>query len=134
MHTSAIKTIADHLVATARAAGVHVTITTVSLQPPAMGNYNMLVDVRPAHPNSAAAVIVHASGKQELLQAENAIASESGYEVQRAVMEGERNAAVQAYLDARDASLDNIHNRKMLEAGFDRGWDAALAAHHRSST
>ncbi len=74
MHTCAIKSIADHLVDTARAAGVHVTITTVPLQPLAMGNYGMQVDVRPAHPNSSAAVIVHASGKLELLQAECIVA------------------------------------------------------------
>lgn len=70
MPTSAIKTIADHLVATARAAGIHVPITTVPRQPLAMGNYDMLVDVRPAHPNSSAAVILQASGTQNLLQAE----------------------------------------------------------------
>ena len=60
-------------------------------------------------------------------------ASVPSYEVQRAVIEGERNAASDAYYKARDYLHDTRQSRDIFDAGFDRGWDAALAAQPRST-
>ena len=46
-----------------------------------------------------------------------------GYELERATLEAERNAAVNAYIEARP-QLDSIHNRRIFEAGFERAWNA----------
>lgn len=45
-----------------------------------------------------------------------------GYELERATLEAERNAAVDAYIEARP-QLDSIHNRRIFEAGFERAWN-----------
>ena len=45
-----------------------------------------------------------------------------GYELERAMLEAERNAAVDAYIEARP-QLDSIHNRRIFEAGFERAWN-----------
>ena len=40
----------------------------------------------------------------------------------RCEMEAARNAAVDAYIEARP-QLDSIHNRRIFEAGFERAWE-----------
>jgi hypothetical protein len=49
-------------------------------------------------------------------------------EQRHAVKEGERNAAADTYFKARHPMLDTAHNRRIFEAGFDRGYDAAASA------
>lgn len=44
---------------------------------------------------------------------------------QHAIMQGEQNTATDAYIEARQ-QLDNSHNRRIFEAGFERGWNAAM--------
>lgn len=53
---------------------------------------------------------------------------EQSYEHRRAIMEGERNAAADGYFKARREGLDTIHNRRIFEAGFERGYSAASVA------
>lgn len=48
-----------------------------------------------------------------------------GYEVKKAIRESARNDAIDAYIDARPKMSDEVKSRKLLEDGFDRGWDAA---------
>lgn len=43
-----------------------------------------------------------------------------------AIKEGECIAAEDAYFKARSEMLDTTHNRRIFEAGFERGYDAAL--------
>lgn len=50
------------------------------------------------------------------------------YERRHAIKEGERNAAAFEYFSARATMMDTLHNRRIFEAGFDRGYDAAPAA------
>lgn len=45
-----------------------------------------------------------------------------GYELEHAKMEAERNSAVDAYI-AACPQLDNTHNRRIFEAGFERAWN-----------
>jgi hypothetical protein len=47
------------------------------------------------------------------------------YEHRNAIKQGERNGAAEAYFKARHDSVDTIHNRRIFEAGFDRGYDVA---------
>lgn len=47
------------------------------------------------------------------------------YETRHAIMEGERNAAVEAYIKARP-QLDTIHNRRIYEKGFEKGFERGL--------
>ena len=46
-------------------------------------------------------------------------------ETQRALMEGERNAASDEYFGARP-QIDTTDRRRVFEAGFDRAWKALL--------
>lgn len=46
------------------------------------------------------------------------------YEQQRAIRQGHEIAASDSYFDARP-QIDNNDRRKVFEAGFERGWDAA---------
>lgn len=50
------------------------------------------------------------------------------YEHSKAISEGARNAAADAYFAARAWMMDTAANRRLFEAGFDRGWDAAPSA------
>lgn len=43
----------------------------------------------------------------------------------RAVMQGEQNAASEAYFEPRPA-LDFLPARRVFDAGFERGWEAAM--------
>lgn len=45
-----------------------------------------------------------------------------GYELDRATMEAQRNAAEDAYFDARP-QLDLHDRRKVFDAGYERGWE-----------
>lgn len=44
---------------------------------------------------------------------------------ERAVMQGEQIASADAYIDARPR-LDGFHDRCIFEAGYERGWEAAM--------
>ena len=46
-------------------------------------------------------------------------------ETQRALMEGERNAASDEYFGARP-QIDTTDRRRVFEAGFDRAWKSLL--------
>lgn len=48
------------------------------------------------------------------------------YEQQRAIRQGHEIAASDSYFDARP-QIDNNDRRKVFEAGFERGWNAARA-------
>jgi len=49
------------------------------------------------------------------------------YDRQKAIKEAECFASQEAYFRARSSALDTEGNRKMFEAGFDRGYDVAVA-------
>ena len=72
--------------------------------------------------------------KKALLEAEAAPQpapaplSEMPYEKQKAIQEGEQIGASDAWFHARHEMLDTIDRRNVFRAGFDRGWNAALAA------
>jgi len=55
-----------------------------------------------------------------------------GYEHEKAHKEGERNAASEAYFKARALILDTPKNRRLFEAGFDRGYEVTLTAISRT--
>jgi hypothetical protein len=48
-----------------------------------------------------------------------------GYEHEKALKEGRRIAAEIGYFSARTFQRDTLHNRKLFEAGCDRGYEAA---------
>ena len=54
--------------------------------------------------------------------------SEMPYEKRKAIQEGEQIGASDAWFKARHAMLDTVDRRNVFRAGFDRGWNAALAA------
>ena len=54
--------------------------------------------------------------------------SEMPYEKRKAIQEGEQIGASDAWFKARHEMLDTIDRRNVFRAGFDRGWNAALAA------
>ena len=72
--------------------------------------------------------------KKALLEAEAApqpspaSLSEMPYEKRKAIQEGEQIGASDAWFKARHEMLDTIDRRNVFRAGFDRGWNAALAA------
>ena len=54
--------------------------------------------------------------------------SEMPYEKRNAIQEGEQIGASDAWFKARHEMLDTLDRRNVFRAGFDRGWNAALAA------
>ena len=54
--------------------------------------------------------------------------SEMPYEKRKAIQEGEQISASDAWFKARHEMLDTLDRRNVFRAGFDRGWNAALAA------
>ncbi len=54
--------------------------------------------------------------------------SEMPYEKRKAIQEGEQISASDAWFHARINMLDTLDRRNVFRAGFDRGWNAALAA------
>ena len=54
--------------------------------------------------------------------------SEMPYEKRKAIQEGEQIGASDAWFHARHNMLDTLDRRNIFRAGFDRGWNAALAA------
>ena len=72
--------------------------------------------------------------KKALLEAEAAHQpapaplSEMPYERRKAIQEGEQIGASDAWFKARHEMLDTLDRRNVFRAGFDRGWNAALAA------
>ena len=54
--------------------------------------------------------------------------SEMPYEKQKAIQEGEQIGASDAWFHARHNMLDTLDRRNVFRAGFDRGWNAAIAA------
>ena len=72
--------------------------------------------------------------KKALLEAEAAPQpspaplSEMPYEKRKAIQEGEQISASDAWFKARHEMLDTVDRRNVFRAGFDRGWNAALAA------
>ena len=54
--------------------------------------------------------------------------SEMPYEKRKAIQEGEQISASDAWFKARHEMLDTVDRRNVFRAGFDRGWNAALAA------
>lgn len=54
--------------------------------------------------------------------------SEMPYEKRKAIQEGEQISASDAWFHARLNMLDTLDRRNVFRAGFDRGWNAALAA------
>ena len=54
--------------------------------------------------------------------------SEMPYEKRKAIQEGAQISASDAWFIARHEMLDTIDRRNVFRAGFDRGWNAALAA------
>lgn len=57
-----------------------------------------------------------------------ALLSEMPYEKRKAIQEGEQIGASDAWFKARHEMLDTVDRRNVFRAGFDRGWNAALAA------
>ena len=53
---------------------------------------------------------------------------EMPYEKRKAIQEGEQIGASDAWFHARHEMLDTLDRRNVFRAGFDRGWNAALAA------
>lgn len=72
--------------------------------------------------------------KKALLEAETAPQpapaplSEMPYEKRKAIQEGEQISASDAWFKARHEMLDTLDRRNVFRAGFDRGWNAAIAA------
>ena len=72
--------------------------------------------------------------KKALLEAEAAPQpapaplSEMPYEKRKAIQEGEQIGASDAWFKARHEMLDTVDRRNVFRAGFDRGWNAAIAA------
>ena len=58
--------------------------------------------------------------------------SEMPYEKRKAIQEGEQIGASDAWFKARHEMLDTLDRRNVFRAGFDRGWNAALAAQRGS--
>ena len=54
--------------------------------------------------------------------------SEMPYEKRKAIQEGEQIGASDAWFKARHEMLDTVDRRNVFRAGFDRGWNAVLAA------
>ena len=54
--------------------------------------------------------------------------SEMPYEKRKAIQEGEQIGASDAWFKARHEMLDTVDRRNVFRAGFDRGWNAAIAA------
>ena len=54
--------------------------------------------------------------------------SEMPYEKRNAIQEGEQISASDAWFKARHEMLDTLDRRSIFRAGFDRGWNAAIAA------
>ena len=54
--------------------------------------------------------------------------SEMPYEKRKAIQEGEQISASDAWFHARINMLDTLDRRNVFRAGFDRGWNAAIAA------
>ena len=54
--------------------------------------------------------------------------SEMPYEKRKAIQEGAQISDSDAWFHARHEMLDTIDRRNVFRAGFDRGWNAALAA------
>ena len=54
--------------------------------------------------------------------------SEMSYEKRKAIQEGGQIGASDAWFKARHEMLDTVDRRNVFRAGFDRGWNAALAA------
>ena len=54
--------------------------------------------------------------------------SEMPYEKRKAIQEGEQISASDAWFHARLNMLDTLDRRNVFRAGFDRGWNAAMAA------
>ena len=54
--------------------------------------------------------------------------SEMPYEKRKAIQEGEQISASDAWFKARHEMLDTVDRRNVFRAGFDRGWNAAIAA------
>ena len=57
--------------------------------------------------------------------------SEMPYEKRKAIQEGEQIGASDAWFHARHNMLDTLDRRNVFRAGFDRGWNAAIAAQER---
>lgn len=64
----------------------------------------------------------------QALSAAPAPLSEMPYEKRKAIQEGELIGASDAWFKARHEMLDTVDRRNVFRAGFDRGWNAALAA------
>ena len=58
--------------------------------------------------------------------------SEMPYEKRKAIQEGEQISASDAWFHARLNMLDTLDRRNVFRDGFDRGWNAALAAQRGS--
>ena len=54
--------------------------------------------------------------------------SEMPHEKRKAIQEGEQIGASDAWFKARHEMLDTLDRRNVFRAGFDRGWNAAIAA------
>ena len=54
--------------------------------------------------------------------------SEMSYEKRKAIQEGGQIGASDAWFKARHEMLDTVDRRNVFRAGFDRGWNAAIAA------
>ena len=54
--------------------------------------------------------------------------SEMPCEKRKAIQEGEQIGASDAWFKARHEMLDTVDRRNVFRAGFDRGWNAAIAA------
>ena len=50
------------------------------------------------------------------------------YEKRKAIQEGEQISASDAWFKARHEMLDTLDRRNVFRAGFDRGWNDAIAA------
>ena len=86
-----------------------------------------------AHAESLAARLLAASPtppaeQQAAPKAAPAPLSEMPYEKRKAIQEGEQIGASDAWFHARHNMLDTLDRRNVFRAGFDRGWNAALAA------
>ena len=73
-------------------------------------------------------LLVYAPNESPSAKAAPAPLSEMPYEKRKAIQEGEQIGASDAWFKARHEMLDTLDRRNVFRAGFDRGWNAALAA------
>ena len=92
-----------------------------------LGHFANAESAHEAYEEKRAELFTHDEGRH-LPQPAPAPLSEMPYEKRKAIQEGEQIGASDAWFKARHEMLDTVDRRNVFRAGFDRGWNAALAA------